>query len=96
MRDAGLKGGKSRWKGYDVVTITDPNGITHTIPEWSKIIGVREGDIRRNLEDGLPIDKVLAPRIKMTMAEAGKKGSDIYWGKRRKEEAARRAKEEEE
>lgn len=38
------------------------NGVTHTIEEWSKIIGVSNSGIRYRLSKNLPIEKVLAPK----------------------------------
>jgi hypothetical protein len=37
------------------------NGETHTIKEWTKIVGVSDSTIRFRLKQNLPIEKVLAP-----------------------------------
>lgn len=38
------------------------NGETHTIAEWSEIIGVSNSAIRERLAKGLPMHEVLAPK----------------------------------
>lgn len=40
------------------------SGETHTIDEWSKIIGVSNSCIRYRIRKGMPIDQILSPKEK--------------------------------
>jgi hypothetical protein len=68
--DGNYEPSNCRWVGWDVqsknrrfATLTY-NGETHTIEEWSKIIGISNSGIRYRMQQNLPVEKILSPKKK--------------------------------